>query len=132
MTFHTESVKKKLFLSSTCYDSGARRESIETWATAQGYIPMLSDRASFPVDPGIHRHDVCLANAKTSDLFVLLVGGRFGAPYYQDETISVTWAEYRAAAFHLITSPITDGEFGRGRALGCVPWRRVPFWCEAG
>lgn len=98
MTFHTEPAKKKLFLSSTCYDSGTRRALIEAWATKQGFIPMLSDRSGFPVDPDIHRHDVCLANAKTSDLFVLLVGGRFGAPYYRDETISVTWAEYRAAA----------------------------------
>lgn len=89
---------KKLFLSSTCYDLAETRVRIEAWARRRGYEPVLSDRANFPIDPNVHRHDVCLANAKRVDMFVLLVASRFGAPYYADSSISVTWAEFRAAA----------------------------------
>jgi hypothetical protein len=87
---------KKLFLSSTCYDLDEVRRAIEHWAK-RTYTALLSDRATFPVDPGMHRHDVCLANAMSSDLMVLVISGRFGAPYFKDPNISVTWAEFRAA-----------------------------------
>ena len=90
--------RKRMFLSSTCYDLAEVRDAVERWAETKGYSPMLSDRANFPVDINMHRHDVCLANAKTADLFILLVAGRFGAPYYADSNISITWAEYRAAS----------------------------------
>lgn len=82
---------KKLFLSSTCYDLNNVRARIDAWARKNEFEPMLSDRASFPIDPSQHRHDICLANAKSADLFVLVVAGRYGAPYYADPTISVTW-----------------------------------------
>jgi hypothetical protein len=91
-------VSKKLFLSSTCYDLHDLRARIEAWAQKNEFEPLLSDRANFPVDPQLHRHDVCLANAKSADLFVLLIAGRYGAPYHADPTISITWAEFRAAS----------------------------------
>lgn len=50
------------------------------------------------MDPTIHRHDICLANAKAADLVILVIAGRLGAPYYADTTISATWAEFRAAS----------------------------------
>jgi Domain of unknown function (DUF4062) len=89
---------KKLFLSSTCYDLNEIRVNVEAWARAHWYDSVLSDRADFPVDPQIHRHDVCLANARKADLVVILLAGRFGAPYYADQKISITWAEFRAAS----------------------------------
>jgi hypothetical protein len=89
---------KTLFLSSTCYDLGAVRARIEEWARESGYRPLLSDRADFPVNPGQHRMDVCIAVARQADLMVLIVGGRFGAPFHRDPEISITWAEFRAAS----------------------------------
>jgi len=91
------SLKRKLFLSSTCYNHADLRNEIEKWAESNGYDLLLSDRPTFPVDPSMHRHDVCLANVKKADLFVLVIGARFGARYYADQSISVTWAEYRTA-----------------------------------
>lgn len=90
-------MSKTLFISSTCYDLGPVRQEIEEWAKAAGMTPLLSDRANFPVDPTLHRHDVCLSNAMGSTMMVLVVASRFGAPYYKEPSISITWAEFRAA-----------------------------------
>jgi hypothetical protein len=88
----------KVFLSSTCYDLADLRARLEQYLTQNGHQPLLSDRPDFPVSPGKHRHDVCVEVASSADLLILVIASRFGAPYHQDPTISVTWAEYRAAA----------------------------------
>jgi Domain of unknown function (DUF4062) len=87
----------KIFLSSTCYDLVDLRAIIEDYFLKKGEELLLSDRNTFPVDPDEHRHDLCLLNAKNADLFLLFLDKRFGASYYKDNNISITWAEYRAA-----------------------------------
>lgn len=87
----------KIFLSSTCYDLVDIRAELEKFLTEKGHELLLSDRASFPVEIGVHRHDVCINNVQNSDLFILIVDGRFGAPYYKDKSLSITWAEFNEA-----------------------------------
>ena len=87
----------KIFLSSTCYDLTDLRAIVEDYFKKKGEILLLSDRNSFPINPREHRHDICLLNAKSADLFLLFLDKRFGAPYYKDKNISITWAEYRIA-----------------------------------
>jgi hypothetical protein len=86
-----------IFLSSTCYDLGDLRAEVESFLISKGHKPMLSDRETFPVDPSKHRHEVCLENISKCDLFILVIGKRLGAPYFADESISITWAEFRRA-----------------------------------
>jgi hypothetical protein len=87
----------KIFLSSTCYDLVDIRAELERFLKEKGHELLLSDRATFPVEIGIHRHDVCINNVQNSDLFILIVDGRFGAPYYKDSSLSITWAEFNEA-----------------------------------
>lgn len=87
----------KIFLSSTCYDLVDIRAELERFLKEKGHVLLLSDRATFPVEIGIHRHDVCINNVQNSDLFILIVDGRFGALYYKDNSLSITWAEFNEA-----------------------------------
>lgn len=87
----------KIFLSSTCYDLKDLRAELEIFLRAKDHSLLLSDRLNFPVNPSIHRHDVCIENVGQCDLYILIIDSRFGAPYYKDPSISVTWAEFREA-----------------------------------
>lgn len=86
-----------VFISSTCYDLNDLRSEVENFLKSKGHNPMLSNRENFPVDPGKHRHDVCLENVSVCELFILIVSRRLGAEYYADKSISITWAEFRKA-----------------------------------
>lgn len=86
-----------VFLSSTCYDLPDLRAELEEFLQEKGHGTLLSDRETFPVNPGVHRHDICIDNVKLCDLFVLVINKRYGAPYYRDESISITHAEFRQA-----------------------------------
>jgi len=88
----------KVFLSSTCYDLADVRAVLEDYLARHGHIPLLNDRHSFPVDPGMHRHDVCVHGVGDANLFILVVDGRYGAPYARNHEISITHAEFKAAA----------------------------------
>ncbi len=87
----------KIFLSSTCYDLKDLRAEVENFLLAKGHQLLLSDRANFPHFIGTHRHDICIENVETCDLFILVIDSRYGAPYYKDQNISITWAEFREA-----------------------------------
>ena len=87
----------KIFLSSTCYDLADLRAEVERFLTNSGHELLLSDRTTFPVKARQHRHYVCIENVKLCDLLIAIVDKRYGAPYYQDPTISITWAELRKA-----------------------------------
>lgn len=86
-----------IFISSTCYDIKDLRAEVEIFLKEKGHKLLLSDRANFPLSIGTHRHDVCIQNVGQCDLFVLIIDSRFGAPYYKDPNISITWAEFKEA-----------------------------------
>ncbi len=87
----------KIFLSSTCYDLKDLRAEIENYLIKTNHEILLSDRAAFPIKAKTHRHDVCIENAELCDLFLIVIDTRYGAPYYKDPSISITWAELRKA-----------------------------------
>lgn len=88
----------KVFISSTCYDLPDVRAVLEQYFEQRGHTPLLSDRNTFPVDAGLHRHRVCVEQARAADLFLLIVDARYGSPYVDDSSISITHAEFRAAS----------------------------------
>ncbi|MBL7198403.1 MAG: DUF4062 domain-containing protein [Candidatus Omnitrophica bacterium] len=86
----------RIFVSSTCYDLKYIRENIKYFVRNLGYEPILSEEGSVYFNPKQHTQDACLAEVPNCQIFVLIIGGRFGERY-KGQKVSVTNAEYREA-----------------------------------
>lgn len=86
----------RVFVSSTCYDLKYIRENLKYFIKTIGYEPVLSDDGDVYYNPSIHTHDSCLREVSTCQLFVLIIGGRYGGKYKESET-SITNHEYKEA-----------------------------------
>ncbi|MCX5870013.1 MAG: DUF4062 domain-containing protein [Deltaproteobacteria bacterium] len=86
----------RVFVSSTCYDLKYIRENLKYFIRTIGYEPILSDDGDVYYNPSIHTHDSCLREVSTCQLFVLIIGGRYGGMYKETDT-SITNYEYREA-----------------------------------
>ncbi|AUF97202.1 hypothetical protein CXQ80_15865 [Pseudomonas sp. 02C 26] len=86
----------RVFVSSTCYDLKYIRENLKYFIRNIGYEPVLSDDGAVFYDPKKHTHESCLTEVPNCQLFVLIIGGRFGGEYIGKET-SITNEEYREA-----------------------------------
>jgi hypothetical protein len=86
----------KVFISSTCYDLRYIRENLKYFITTLGYDPVLSEEGSVYFNPTLHTHDSCLAEVPNAQVFVLIIGGRFGSAF-KDQEHSITNAEFREA-----------------------------------
>jgi hypothetical protein len=85
-----------MFVSSTCYDLRQVRADLKSFIESLGVQPILSEYDSFPVNPDIHAVENCLQVVdENADLFLLIVGGRYGKPSEQGK--SVTNMEYLRA-----------------------------------
>ena len=86
--------KPVVFVSSTCYDLQQQREDLkEFFENNYGFNAMLSEFNSFPVDPCVGTFENCLSNVdKCADIFILIVGTRYG--YVTDQGKSITNLEY--------------------------------------
>ena len=82
-----------VFVSSTCYDLAQVRQDLRLFLETQGMTPVLSEFNSFPVNPNLDAIGNCLAGVKDkADIFVLVVGGRYGSRI--DNGKSITNLEY--------------------------------------
>lgn len=88
--------KLNIFVSSTCYDLSQIRVDLHEFITNCGYNPILSEFKNFPVNPSKKTIDNCIDAVKNNaDIFVLVVGNRYGS---QVETgHSITNTEFLAA-----------------------------------
>ncbi len=86
----------RVFISSTCYDLKYIRENLKYFIKTLGYEPVLSEEGSVYYDPQRDTQDSCLAELPSCQLFVLIIGGRFGEAY-KDTEASITNTEYREA-----------------------------------
>lgn len=85
-----------MFVSSTCYDLKQIRTDIKDFVESLGIQPILSEYDFFPVNPDLNAIENCLKVVEDSaDLFLLVVGGRYGSIIEQDK--SVTNMEYLRA-----------------------------------
>ena len=85
-----------IFVSSTCYDLKQLRADLRDFIKKLGCEPVLSEFDSFPVNPDVGAVENCLeAVRKQADIFVLIVGGRYGSS--TDTGKSVTNLEYLQA-----------------------------------
>lgn len=88
----------RVFISSTCYDLAAERDSLSEFCASWGFDTTLSERGDIFYHPDLHTHDSCVRDTANCQLFVLIIGGRFGGNYISDPRKSITNAEYSAAA----------------------------------
>ena len=86
----------RVFVSSTCYDLKYIRENLKYFIRNIGYEPVLSEEGSVFYDPTKHTHESCLVEVPNCQLFVLVIGGRFGGEF-NGEITSITNKEYREA-----------------------------------
>ncbi|MBX7210407.1 MAG: DUF4062 domain-containing protein [Verrucomicrobiaceae bacterium] len=71
--------RTRIFVSSTCYDLGPVRENLRELILSLGHEPVLSEYASFPVNPSESAIANCRRNVKEkTDVLVLIVGGSRG------------------------------------------------------
>ncbi len=85
-----------VFLSSTVEDLDEVRRQLKAELERREIEVRLSEDADFPVEPGVSSHDACLRAVRSSHVFVLLVGSRFGGEY-QGQNKSITWREWEEA-----------------------------------
>lgn len=86
-----------VFLSSTCYDLSEIRDALGSFISSFGFQPCLSDKGDVFYHPDLHTHESCLNEVRNCQLFILVIGGRFGGSYIYDESKSIVNAEYSAA-----------------------------------
>lgn len=87
----------RVFVSSTCYDLADVRDMLVSFIRSFGFEPVLSERGDVFYHPDLHTHDACLNEVSNCQLFVLIIGGRFGGTYVADAAKSIVNAEYAAA-----------------------------------
>ena len=86
----------RVFVSSTCYDLKYIRENIRYFINNMGFESILSEDGDVFYAPDQHTHDSCLTEVQNCQMFVLIIGGRYGGNYKQED-ISITNKEYEEA-----------------------------------
>jgi len=99
--------RPRIFISSTFYDLKHIRSSLESFIEVFGYEPILSEKGNIAYDPNIPLDESCYREAKTCDVFVIIIGGRYGSAAsgqegsvprgFYDRYESITKKEYEAA-----------------------------------
>lgn len=85
-----------IFVSSTFYDLRHIRESVKRFIERLGYLAVLSEEGAVFYDPKTTAAQACLAEVLNVQLFVLIIGGRYGS-LVPESNQSVTNAEYQQA-----------------------------------
>lgn len=114
--------KTTLFISSTCYDLSQVRTDLRDFVESIGMEPILSEFDSFPINPNESTLNNCLENVRNrTDIFVLVVGGRYGSVV--DTGKSITNLEYFEAKAKRIPKYI----FIKDEILALLPiWKANP------
>ncbi len=86
----------RVFVSSTCYDLKYIRENIRYFINNMGFESILSEDGDVFYAPEQHTHDACLSEVQNCQMFVLIIGGRYGGNYKQEDK-SITNKEYEEA-----------------------------------
>jgi len=99
--------KPRVFISSTYYDLKHLRSSLENFLESMGFEPILSERGDIAYSPDVPLEESCYREARSADIFVLIIGGRYGSESsspekkpsrtFVDQYDSITKQEYKNA-----------------------------------
>src|SRR2546423_9627825 len=99
--------KPRIFISSNFYDLKQVRSSLETFILGFGFDPVLSEKGSIAYSPDVPLDESCYREAQSCDVFVLIIGGRYGSEIsegkaaenkgFYDRDESITRKEYESA-----------------------------------
>lgn len=98
--------RPRVFISSTHYDLKHLRSSIENFIEQLGYEPVLSEKDSIAYLPDAPLDESCYREARNCDIFVLIIGGRYGSPTSEEKK-----AKANAAQFYERYESITRREY---------------------
>lgn len=105
----------RVFVSSTHYDLKHVRAGLDRFIRSLGYEPVLSENGTIPYLPDLAPEDSCYQEAAIADIFVLIIGGRYGSATggrpsksgtFHKKYESITKKEYEAAAAHRVPTYI--------------------------
>lgn len=83
--------KLNVFVSSTCFDLSQIRVDLHEFISNCGYNPILSEFKNFPINPSKKTIDNCIDAVKNNaDIFVLVVGNRYGSQIETGRSITNT------------------------------------------
>ena len=98
----------QVFVSSTYYDLKHLRSALENFISGLGFEPILSEKGEIAYSPDTPLDESCYRAAKQADIFVLIIGGRYGSAASSEDAPdsdsfferynSITMKEYKAAA----------------------------------
>ena len=111
-----------IFISSTCYDLSQVRLDLKRFIESLGYEAIISEHPAFPVNPQVGTvENVVNAVKDRADLFVLIVGGRYGSQAASGRSITnLEYLEARAKAIPIYV-------FVAKRILHTLPvWKANP------
>jgi hypothetical protein len=99
--------KPRVFISSTYYDLKHVRSSLDLFVESLGFEPVLSEKGDIAYTPDTPLDESCYREASTADIFVLIIGGRYGTEAsgkqkmhshsFYDRYDSITKKEYENA-----------------------------------
>lgn len=73
-----ESSRGTCFISSTIHDLKDLRDILDLELSRVGFEMLLSEKGSIPADSSKHSYDACIDAAKSCDLLVAIIDGRYG------------------------------------------------------
>ena len=87
--------KPRIFVSSTYYDLKHLRSSLDNFIQSLGFESILSEKGDIAYSPDTPLDESCYREASNADIFVLIVGGRYGSATSKEEKTEVApfvWA----------------------------------------